>query len=447
MTQATPAAPGPADLLQMRQDILRLVEAYMDAKTAPGAFEPGKSAVPYSGTWARGAEYRAFVDSTLSGWFGLGAAGAKFEERTAAALGRKRGLFVNSGSSANLLAVSALASPKVPGALQQGDEVVTCVSGFPTTLNPLLQTGMRVRFVDTSLPTYNPTADMLAQAITPQTKALVFAHTLGNPYDMRAVADLAEDHGLWVMEDCCDALGSTYRGAPCGSFGDVATCSFYPAHHITTGEGGLVAADDTRIMRAAESLRDWGRDCWCPPGVDDSCGKRFNWQLGSLPLGYDHKYTYGEVGYNLKPLEMQAAFGLVQLDRLPEVSAARRRNFRILTEGLASVADSLVLPQATPGSDPSWFAFPMTLGDGIDRRRFIAHLTERRIATRMLFGSNLLRQPAYAGLGLDDPGRFPAADRVMERTLFVGTSPVVSEPAARHMAAAIVEAVAAATAR
>lgn len=420
-------------------EILRLVTDYMDRKTRPVDFVPGQTPVPYSGTWARGEEYAAFVKASLTGWFGLGEQGKQFQKRAAGHLGRTRGLFVNSGSSANLVAVTALTSRKVNERLVRGDEVVTCVSGFPTTLNPLLQTGMKVKFVDASLPTYNPTGDMLAEAITPKTKALVFAHTLGNPYDMRVVMDLAVDHNLWVVEDCCDALGSTFQGKPCGSFGDVATSSFYPAHHITTGEGGLVAADDPLIMRAAESLRDWGRDCWCAPGVDNTCGKRFCWQLGSLPEGYDHKYTYGEVGYNLKPLEMQAAFGLVQLERLPEIAAARRRNFRTLTDGLRTVRDSLTLPEATPGSNPSWFAFPITLSDGIDRRRFIEHLTEKRIATRMLFGSNLLRQPAYEGLG--DPGAFPDADRIMEHSFFVGTAPVVSEAAAKYVAETIVEAV------
>lgn len=442
MTAEPPRAGPEQELLEETRDqILDLVRTYMDRKMEEQPFQPGTTPIPYSGTWARGRDYAAMVESVLTGWFGLGAAGARFEKEVAHALGRKRGLFTNSGSSANLLAVSALTSSKVPGRLEPGDEVVTCASGFPTTLNPLLQNRLRVRFVDASLPTYNPTADQLAEAVGPDTRAIVFAHTLGNPYDMGAVMDLAEDHDLWVVEDCCDALGSTYRGQPVGSFGDVATCSFYPAHHITTGEGGIVAADDTRVMRAVESLRDWGRDCWCAPGQDDACGKRFCWKLGELPEGYDHKYTYSEVGYNLKPLEMQAALGLVQMERLDDFAAIRRRNFSILTDALREVEDALVLPEATPGSDPSWFAFPITLGPDLDRRAFVRRLTERRIATRMLFGSNLLRQPAYCDLGLGDPSDYPVADQIMGRSLFVGTAPVVTQEMAEYVGQQIVDAV------
>ncbi|HWG91578.1 MAG TPA: lipopolysaccharide biosynthesis protein RfbH [Candidatus Thermoplasmatota archaeon] len=421
------------------KDILDQVQKYMDEKMAPRPFKPGVTAVPYSGTVATGDEYRAMTEAILSGWFGLGAATPAFEKGIAERFGRKKGVFVNSGSSANLVAVATLFSRLLPDHLQRGDEVVTCVSGFPTTVNPLITYGASIKWVDTSLPTYNPTGDMLVEAVSHKTKALVFAHTLGNPYDMKVVSDLVRDYDLWLMEDCCDALGSTYGGKPAGSFGDVTTCSFYPAHHITTGEGGMVCGDNARLMKVAESIRDWGRDCWCAPGVDNTCGKRFGWKLGELPEGYDHKYIYSEIGYNLKPLELQAAMGMQQLKKLDGFVEARKRNFRILTEALQPVKDRVILPEATPNSDPSWFAYPMTLADGIDRKEVVAKMEERRIATRMLFGANLLRQPAYVGRGLGDAQDYPQADRVMNQTFFVGTSPVVTEEMAHYVGASLRE--------
>lgn len=426
-----------------KEEILKLVEEHMARHMAPKAFVPGVTPVPYSGTVAGGEEFRAFTEAMLTGWFGLGKKGDEFEKAVAGRFGRRKGLYVNSGSSANLVAVGTLASHRLPPGqrLEKGDEVITCVAGFPTTLNPLLQYDMRVKFVDTSLPTYNPTGEMLQEAITPKTKALVFAHTLGNPYDMKVVMDLVKDHDLFLMEDCCDALGSTYDGKPAGSFGDLATCSFYPAHHITTGEGGMVCGDSPLMMKVAESIRDWGRDCWCAPGVDDTCGKRFNWKLGELPEGYDHKYVYSEIGYNLKPLEMQAAFGVEQMRRLDEFTAARKRNFRILTDELHGVRDLITLPEATPRSDPSWFAYPMTLAPQISRREVVAALDAKKIATRMLFGANLLRQPVYVAKGIGDPGAYPQADRVMDSTFFVGTSPVVTPEMAHFVGQSIREAV------
>lgn len=423
-----------------REEIVKLVHDEMSTRMKPKPFVPGVTPVPYSGTVASGEEFAAMAESMLSGWFGLGKKGEDFEKLVAERFGRKRkGVFVNSGSSANLVAVATLASQRLPKGqrLERGDEVVTCVAGFPTTVNPLLQVGLKVKFVDTSLPTYNPSGEMLQEAVTSRTRALVFAHTLGNPYDMKVVADLVADHKLRLIEDCCDALGSTYDGRPVGSFGDLATCSFYPAHHITTGEGGMVCGDNPHLLKVAESIRDWGRDCWCAPGVDDTCGKRFGWTLGELPTGYDHKYVYSEIGYNLKPLEMQAAFGVEQMKRLDSFIAARKRNFRILTDALAPVRDLIVLPEATPRSDPSWFAYPMTLAEGVDRRLVVAELDKHKIATRMLFGGNLLRQPAYVGKGLGNARDFPNADRVMEQTFFVGTSPVISEEMARYVGSTI----------
>lgn len=428
----------------MTEQILKLVEEEMARRMAPRPFVPGVTPVPYSGTVAGGEEFRAMTEAMLTGWFGLGKKGEEFEKLVAERFGRRKGLYVNSGSSANLVAVATLASRRLPPGerLEKGDEVVTCVAGFPTTLNPLLQYGMKVKLVDLSLPTYNPTGDQLVEAVSRDTKALVFAHTLGNPYDMKVVMDLVRDHDLFLIEDCCDALGSTYEGKPAGSFGDLATCSFYPAHHVTTGEGGMVCGDRPHVMKVAESVRDWGRDCWCAPGKDDTCGKRFGWKLGELPEGYDHKYVYSEIGFNLKPLEIQAALGVEQMRRLDGFIEARKRNFRTLTEELRSVRDLVVLPEATPRSDPSWFAYPMTLADGVDRREVVQELEgKRKIATRMLFGANLLRHPAYADRGLGSSGAYPNADRVMNQTFFVGTSPVVTDEMARYVGASVRDAV------
>jgi len=425
-----------------REQILELVKRYMDERAATKKpFVPGETPIPYSGAVADGDEFRAMTDVLLTGWFGLGRKAEEFQREVATLFGRRKGLFVNSGSSANLVAVSTMTSQRVPERVQKGDEVVTCVAGFPTTLNPLIQTGLKVKLVDTSLPTYNANGEQLQEAVTSSTKAIVLAHTLGNPHEMDVVNDLVKDHDLWLIEDCCDALGSSYAGKPAGSFGDLATCSFYPAHHMTTGEGGMVCGDSPYLMKVAESVRDWGRDCWCAPGEDATCGKRFGWKFEHLPEGYDHKYVYSDVGYNLKPLEMQAALGLVQLKKLDSFHDARRRNFRILTRELQGLDDLLILPQATRNSDPSWFAYPMTLGEAVPRREVIAFLEGRKIATRMLFGANLIRHPAYSNLGLGDPNGFPNADIVMDRTFFVGTSPVVSEEMAHYVGKSIREAV------
>ena len=436
---------------ETRQEaILRLVHEEMEERMQPKPFVPGVSPVPYSGTVAGGEEFAATVRSMLTGWFGAGEATKRFEQQVAEKFGRKRkGIFVNSGSSANLVSLAALTSRRVPPEkrLERGDEVVTCVTGFPTTLNPLLQYGMSVNFVDTSLPTYNPTGDALVDAVSHTTKALVFAHTVGNPYDMRVVMDLVRDYKLRLIEDCCDALGSTYEGRPVGSFGDFATCSFYPAHHVTTGEGGMVMSDQPQLLKVAESFRDWGRSCWCPAGHDNTCGKRFGWKLGDLPEGYDHKYVYDDIGYNLKPLEWQAAFGVEQMKRADAFVEARRRNFRTLSKALQSVRDLLVLPEATKGADPSWWSYPITLQEGLDRRRVVASLDAAKVHTRMLFGGNMLRQPAYAPLKLADPAAFPNADRVMNQTFFVGVSPLMTEEMATYAARAIAHAAAEAAVR
>ncbi|MDR3323938.1 MAG: lipopolysaccharide biosynthesis protein RfbH, partial [Zoogloeaceae bacterium] len=347
----------------LRAQILELTRAYAEQRFgAPDGFTPGKTPVPPSGKVLGARELEYAVDAALDGWLTSGRFNAAFEEKLGRFLGVDFVLTANSGSSANLLAVSALTSPLLGDrALKVGDEVITAAAGFPTTVNPILQMGLTPVFVDSELPTYNPAPEAIAAAITPKTRAIVLAHTLGNPFAAAEIRAIADRHGLWLVEDCCDALGSTHRGQQLGAFGHIATLSFYPAHHITMGEGGAVFTRDPLLKRAAESLRDWGRDCWCPPGRDNTCGRRFEREWEHLPAGYDHKYVYSHLGYNLKISDMQAAVGLAQLDRLPDFIAARKANFATLTRALADAEDFLLLPRATPESDPAWFGFPLTL--------------------------------------------------------------------------------------
>ncbi|HTP40600.1 MAG TPA: lipopolysaccharide biosynthesis protein RfbH, partial [Steroidobacteraceae bacterium] len=361
-------------------------------------FVPGRSVIPPSGKVIGARELELLVEASLDGWLTTGRFNDAFEERLGAFLGRAFVRTVNSGSSANLVALTALTSPLLgERALRPGDEVITVAAGFPTTVNPILQNGLVPVFVDVTLPTYNIDTTKLAAAFSPRTRAIMIAHTLGNPFDLDAVMAFARQHELWVVEDCCDALGSTYDGRKVGTFGHVGTLSFYPAHHITMGEGGAVFTDDDTLRRAIESVRDWGRDCYCAPGRDNTCGKRFKWQLGDLPPGYDHKYTYSHLGYNLKITDLQAAVGLAQLERLEGFIAARRANFRHLSERLQPIADRLLLPTATPGSDPSWFGFPITLqpGETRSREQLTDFLSKHRIGTRLLFAGNLIRQPYF----------------------------------------------------
>ena len=337
-------------------------------------------------------------------------------------------LTVNSGSSANLLALTALMSPLLGDrALRTGDEVITVAAGFPTTVNPIVQNGLVPVFVDISLPTYNIDPSLIEATIRPRTRAVMLAHTLGNPFDLGEVRRLCDMHGLWLVEDCCDALGSTYAGQPVGTFGDIATLSFYPAHHITTGEGGAVLTRSAELAAIVKSLRDWGRDCHCPPGCDNTCGRRFDQDHGTLPHGYDHKYVYSHVGYNLKLTDMQAACGLAQMDRLPGFVAARRRNFAFLRQALAGLEPWLILPEPTRGSDPSWFGFPITLGTGVSRLHLLRHLAARRIGTRLLFAGNLTRQPAYAGVHYRVAGDLSVTDRAMRDTFWLGIQPALGE--------------------
>ena len=416
--------------LALRQKILELVEQYAAAAPAPGAFQPGQTVIPPSGKVVGAPEMKLMVEASLDAWLTTGRFNAAFEARLAQRLGVKHVLTTNSGSSANLLAFAALTSPLLgERAIRPGDEVIGVAAGFPTTVNPILQCGAVPVLVDVHLPTYNVDVAQLEAAITPRTRAVMLAHTLGNPYNLDVVTRLCRQHGLWLVEDCCDALGSTYHGQLVGTFGDIATLSFYPAHHITMGEGGAVFTNDDILRRAAESLRDWGRDCWCAPGRDNTCGKRYCWKLGALPEGYDHKYTYSHLGYNLKITDMQAACALAQLDRLDGFIAARRRNFARLHERLRHCEEFLLLPEATPSSDPSWFGFPITLRPEANLRRvdLLTHLDQHAIGTRLLFAGNLTRQPYMQGRNFRVAGPLTNTDTVMNDTFWIGLYPGLSD--------------------
>lgn len=424
----------------LRQQIAELVERYAELQLAPTAFEVGRDAVPPSGKVIGAGELKNMTEAVLDGWLTTGRFNQAFEKRLARYLGRRCVLTTNSGSSANLLAFSALTSPRLGDrAIRKGDEVIGVAAGFPTTVNPTLQFGAVPVFVDIELGTYNIDPTLIEAAIGPRTKAIMLAHTLGNPFNLKVIRELCDRYGLWLIEDCCDALGSTYEGRQVGSFGDIGTLSFYPAHHITMGEGGAVFTDSPLLKRIVESFRDWGRDCYCAPGEDNTCGKRFCWQLGDLPEGYDHKYTYSHLGYNLKITDMQAACALAQMDRLDDFIKARKRNFAWLSERLAGCAEQLILPQATPGSDPSWFGFPLTLRDGcgIERVGLLRYLDERRVGTRLLFAGNLTRQPYMQGQEYRVCGELSMTDKAMRDTFWIGLWPGLSEDhlehAARHL--------------
>lgn len=411
--------------LELRQHIAALVAEYA-AAAEPTPFVAGRSPVPPSGKVIGAPEMQLMVEAALDGWLTSGRFNAEFERRLGAFLGVRHVLTTNSGSSANLLAFSALCSPQLGArALRPGDEVISVAAGFPTTVNPILQAGCVPVFVDVQIPTYNIDPALIEAAIGPRTRAIMLAHTLGNPFALDAVVDIARRHGLWLVEDCCDALGSTYAGRRVGTFGDIATLSFYPAHHITMGEGGAVFTADAELARIVESLRDWGRDCHCAPGHDNTCGRRFGWQLGELPFGYDHKYVYSHAGYNLKISDMQAACALAQLDRLDGFIAARKRNFALLRQCLQDCAEWLVLPEATPGADPAWFGFPLTLREDVDFERvaLLRYLDERRIGTRLLFAGNLTRQPYMTGRPYRVAGTLHDTDIVMQRTFWLGVYP------------------------
>jgi CDP-6-deoxy-D-xylo-4-hexulose-3-dehydrase len=427
---------------QLRERVLDAVAEFYEFKFTKQPFIPGQTPVPVSGKVFDESELMNLVDSSLDFWLTTGRYAALFEERFAEWMGVKHCLLVNSGSSANLLALSALTSKQLGDRrLQPGDEVITVAAGFPTTVNPIFQNQLVPVFVDISLPSYNIDITQLELALSSRTRAIMIAHTLGNPFDVNAVLAFAEKHQLWVIEDNCDAVGSLYQGRKTGTFGHLSTVSFYPAHHMTMGEGGAVLTNNSRLKKIVESFRDWGRDCWCAPGVDNTCNKRFGWQLGDLPFGYDHKYTYSHVGYNLKLTDMQAAIGVSQLEKLPEFVAKRRQNFDFLRQQLHDLQDFLILPEATPGSEPSWFGFLLSVRESapFTRNALVQHLEENRIGTRLLFGGNLIRQPLYEGLNYRAIGELENTDHVMQSAFWLGIFPGLTEEMLSYIGAKIKE--------
>lgn len=421
---------------EFRKLIVDLVGQYAEVHHAPKPFVPGESAVPVSGKVYGAKDMQLLAESCLDFWLTTGRFNDEFEARLAKFIGVEHALTVNSGSSANLVAFSTLTSHYLRAdALKPGDEMITVATGFPTTINPSLQYGIVPVMVDVDIPTYNIKPDMIEAAVTDRTRAIMLAHTLGNPFDLAEVMRVAEKYNLFVVEDCCDALGATYNGQHVGTFGHMGTLSFYPAHHITMGEGGAVFTDKPRLKRVMESMRDWGRDCWCAPGQDNTCGKRFARRLGELPYGYDHKYTYSHCGYNLKITDMQAAVGLAQMDRVDDFVAARRRNFKLLSDLLKPLEDVLILPQATPNSDPSWFGYPLTVREGAPFARddLVKHLNDMKIGTRLLFGGNITRQPYMKGRNYRVVGDLTNSDVVTERTFWVGVYPGLGESEIGYM--------------
>jgi len=411
-----------------RLQILQLVNDYCREKFAPRPFVPGVTPVPVSGKVVDADDVSSVVDSALQAWFTDGPFVEQFERKLAKFVGVRSASFVNSGSSANLLALSALKLPP-------GSEVITVAAGFPTTINPIFQNGLTPVFVDIDLSTYQIDFSKLHAALSGQTRAIILAHTLGNVFNVDAVKDFCDKYGFWLIEDCCDALGSKWKGENVGVFGDMATFSFYPAHHITTGEGGAVLTNEPKLKVLVESFRDWGRDCWCDSGKDNTCGKRFDWQLGNLPHGYDHKYIYSHIGYNMKATDMQAALGLSQIEKLPAFIEKRKENFRYLYDALKG-EDRLMLPEATPGSDPAWFGFPI----GYDKRNELTrHLNDRKIGTRLLFGGNLTRQPAYQDQNYRVVGSLKNTDYVMNNVFWVGVFPGLTKPMLDYVAETILE--------
>jgi len=427
---------------ELRQRILDLTAEYFVEAFPARVFVAGESAVPVSGKVIDASDIQAVVDSALDSWFTTGRFAQDFERKLARFVGVRSASLVNSGSSANLLAISALTSPKLGNRqLKPGDEVITVAAGFPTTVNPIIQNRLVPVFLDVTRPTFQVDVTQLEAALSSKTRAIIIAHTLGNVFDAEAVAAFAQKHDLWLIEDCCDALGSTLKGKNVGTFGDIATVSFYPAHHITMGEGGAVLTDKPVLQALIDSFRDWGRDCWCEPGKDNTCGKRFDWQLGELPCGYDHKYTYSHIGYNLKATDMQAALGASQIEKLPYFIERRKENFRILHAALEPYADVLLLPEATPGSDPSWFGFPIGIRKDapFTREALIRTLDAKKIGTRLLFGGNLLRQPAYEGCAYRVVGELPNSDFAMNNVFWIGVYPGLTKPMLDYVAEVIGE--------
>jgi len=414
------------DILELRSKILSLVNDYSNINFKEKEFLPGVSDVPVSGKVIGASELKNMVEASLDGWLTTGRFNVQFEKKLANFLGVKCLLTVNSGSSANLIAFSTLTSPKLKErAIQKGDEIISVAAGFPTTVNPIIQFGAIPVFIDVKIPTYNIDESLVEEAITNKTKAIMLAHTLGNPFNVKKIKEICEKYNLWLIEDSCDALGSKFDNQNVGTFGDLATLSFYPAHHITMGEGGSVFTNSKKLERIAESFRDWGRDCYCEPGKDNTCNKRFEWQLGDLPFGYDHKYTYSHLGYNMKITDMQAACGLAQLDRLEQFIIKRKENFNFLYKNLKHLEEFLILPEAEKNSDPSWFGFPLSLrkNNKFNRNDLIKYLNDNKIGTRLLFSGNLTKQPYMKDVNFKVQGELKNTDFVMENTFWIGLYP------------------------
>jgi CDP-6-deoxy-D-xylo-4-hexulose-3-dehydrase len=412
--------------MKIKTQILDLVEAFAIEKYQGKSFIPGETIIPPSGKVLGKEELMNMVEAALDGWLTTGRFNTAFEKKLAEFLNVRHVLTVNSGSSANLVAFNTLTSPKLGDrAIQKGDEVITVAAGFPTTVNPIVQFGAVPVFVDVDLQTHNINADLVEDAISPKTKAIMLAHTLGNPFNLEKITEICKKYKLWLVEDTCDALGATYKGQTVGTFGDIGTLSFYPAHHITMGEGGAVFTNNTLLKVIAESYRDWGRDCYCAPGMDNTCGCRFSQQHGDLPFGYDHKYVYAHAGYNLKITDMQAACGLAQLDKLEGFIAKRKENFNYLKNRLKTLENFLHLTEATPHSDPSWFGFPITLKDGCgcERVQLTTYLDQHKIGTRLLFAGNLIRQPYFKNITYKISGDLVNTDKTMRDTFWVGIYP------------------------
>ena len=417
-------------ILEIKNNILDLVDNYSNINFKEKEFIPGVSDVPVSGKVIGPLEIKNMVEASLDGWLTTGRFNQKFEERLSDFLGVKCLLTVNSGSSANLVAFSTLTSHKLKErALQKGDEVISVAAGFPTTVNPIIQFGAIPVFVDVKIPTYNIDENLVEEAITKKTKAIMLAHTLGNPFNVKKIKDICEKYDLWLIEDSCDALGSKFENKNVGTFGDLATLSFYPAHHITMGEGGAVFTNSKKLERIAESFRDWGRDCYCEPGKDNTCNKRFGWKLGDLPFGYDHKYTYSHLGYNMKITDMQAACGLAQLDRLEGFIKKRKENFNFLYQNLKDLEEFLILPEPEKNSEPSWFGFPLSLKNNnkYNRNDLIQYLNVNKIGTRLLFSGNLVKQPYMKNVDFKIHRDLKNTDLIMENTFWIGLYPGLSK--------------------
>jgi CDP-6-deoxy-D-xylo-4-hexulose-3-dehydrase len=416
-------------LIEIKKKILDLVEVYSNLNFTNKDFVEGLTEIPVSGKVIGTLELQNMVEASLDGWLTTGRFNEKFEKDLASFLGVKCLLTVNSGSSANLIAFSTLTSPKLKErAIQKGDEVISVAAGFPTTVNPIIQFGAVPVFIDVKIPTYNIDENLVEEAINNKTKAIMLAHTLGNPFNVKKIKEICDKYNLWLIEDSCDALGSKFNGQNVGTFGDLATLSFYPAHHITMGEGGAVFTNSKKLERIAESFRDWGRDCYCEPGKDNTCNKRFSWQLGDLPFGYDHKYTYSHMGYNMKITDMQAACGLAQLDRLPGFIKKRQENFNFLYKNLKDLEEFLILPKAEENSEPSWFGFPLSLKkeNKFNRNDLIKYLNQNKIGTRLLFSGNLIKQPYFKNVNFKIHQKLANTDFVMENTFWVGLYPGLS---------------------